>query len=746
MANYNSEFTGPQVDEAIQQVLDNHEDWSNKADPESVTLVAQAVVALQTAMNGKADLTTIFGAKRLNLNQVPLAFITYRNASATFPGRTGENNVTWLRYTDNLYRICYHNNGEDVVLGAPQNMLYYSGNGIYTWSGSQFQKIVDLTDYFENGRLKMDALPENLPAGGGMSDDVYSAIKDNVDLLRARLNTLISNLANLAFSDSRTSQISNAEWTSWPENSGGSSGGDTPSGTPSLTVTDNGSVISNGATIDIGTATPSGVASKTIRIKGTNLNSDLSVSLSNDSTSGLGVSPSTITVAAATNGNGAELTLTYGNAGSSSLGQATGTLNITSADGINMSFSLTARYQSSVVPDPDPEDPTGDTVNVTYKLLNYNQPSGTTQDQVFGYYKKTINKGSQFSETLTTSATPNNDVNVFMGGVVVAHDPQSGSISINNVTGDIEIVATAHKTTNTIKITTTAAVTGGVSFNGGSAQDLDNGDTYFDISAISRLIFSSDAKTAITSIDFGGAVWESNSNADSYGKNTFNGMINLLSVKGLVNKVSYKYAMFQNCTSLTDVDTIGWGLSGTTSISVNALFKGCTALTKIDVSHLITSNHTNLYEMFSGCSSLATVVGLSTWNMSNVTSIASVFANVPFSGTTLDLSAWTCSGLTNITNAFNGVTCSEAVFGQMDFSQISSNIFVFLKNSVKTLRFTTTTPPNMNETYNMLKGCRGIYNSGVLSGGSIVVPTGRGNTYKTTTGWTDFAAIITEES
>ena len=52
MANYNSEFTGPQVDEAIQQVLDNHEDWSNKADPESVTLVAQAVVALQTAMNG----------------------------------------------------------------------------------------------------------------------------------------------------------------------------------------------------------------------------------------------------------------------------------------------------------------------------------------------------------------------------------------------------------------------------------------------------------------------------------------------------------------------------------------------------------------------------------------------------------------------------------------------------------------------------------------------------------------------
>jgi len=406
MANYNSEFTGQQVDEAIQQVLDNHEDWSNKADPESVALVAQAVVALQTAMNGKADLTSIFGAKRLNLNQVPLAFITYRTASATFPGGSGENNVTWLRYTDNLYRICYHNNGEDVVLGAPQNMLYYSGNGIYTWSGSQFQKIVDLTDYFEDGRLKMDALPENLPTGG-LSDDIYTAIKDNVDTLWARLNTLIGDLANLAFSGTRTSQLTNNDKTPWPEN-------ESSDQTPTLTKPAN-----NGGTILVGTAS-GGLITTSVEIKGIHLTQPLVVSVSG---TGFSVSPATISAADANAGT--TITVTYN---STSLNSATGSLLISSSE-VSRTANLLVlagggTTQTYIV-----------TQNLTGCKSSYS--GGTVTEGTPLTIVLTPNGGWTFTGG-TISATMNNVA-------VAVTDGSNGTkvISFGAVTGDIVITAEA---------------------------------------------------------------------------------------------------------------------------------------------------------------------------------------------------------------------------------------------------------------------------------------------------------------
>ena len=480
-----------------------------------------------------------------------------------------------------------------------------------------------------------------------MSDDVYSAIKDNVDLLRARLNTLISNLANLAFSGSRTNQISNAEWTSWPENSGGSSGGDTPSGTPSLTVTDNGSVISNGATIDIGTATPSGVASKTIRIKGTNLNSDLSVSLSNDSTSGLGVSPSTITVAAATNGNGAELTLTYGNAGSSSLGQATGTLNITSADGINMSFSLTARYQSSVVPDPDPEEPTSATVDVITHLLNMTKTSGGN----------TATKGSPYTIEIATAHTYNDDLRVYMGGVNITSqctitDITGGKRVVTpNVTGDIMVIATARTGTVTIK---------------SSAQiDLKiNGSTVNYVTSGSDFIYTWSGN-AITSIAVG---------------NTTN---------------------FINVTSIKEVDFGGVPLK-----AAQQLFQGCTGLTKVEniVVHIDSQAQAN--GLFANCTSLTSITGLNTWKVELATSMANMFNGVQL--TSLDISGWVCNSITSVANMFSASALTDITIGYFNTGSISdtaSNISMALaiSGSVVTIHCKSKTPPTLNPDNNWLK-------------------------------------------
>ena len=406
MANYNSEFTGPQVDEAIQQVLDNHESWSNKADPESVAVVAQAVVALQTAMNGKADLTTIFGAKRLNMNQVPLAFITYRTASETFPGGADENNVTWLRYTDNQYRICYHNNGEDVVLGAPQNMLYYSGNGIYKWSGSQFQKIVDLTDFFEDGRLKMDALPENLPTGG-LSDDIYTAIKDNVDTLWTKLNALIGDLANLAFSGTKTSQLTNNDKTPWPEK-------ESSDQTPTLTKPAN-----NGGTVLVGTAS-GGLITTSVEIKGIHLTQQLVISVSG---TGFSVSPTPISAADANAGT--TITVTYN---STSLNTAYGSLLISSSE-VSRTANLLVLAGGG----------TTQTFSVTQNL------TGCTSS----YSANMVTEGT----TLTIVLTPNSG-RTFTGGTISATmnnvavavtDGSNGTkvISFGAVTGDIVIEATA---------------------------------------------------------------------------------------------------------------------------------------------------------------------------------------------------------------------------------------------------------------------------------------------------------------
>lgn len=413
-SDYHSGFTGQQVEEAIEQVLNNYEAWSNKADPESVAVVAQAVASLQSAMNGKADLTTIFGAKRLNMNQVPLAFITYRNASATFPGGPDENNVTWLRHTDNQYRICYHNNGEDVVLGAPQNMLYYSGNGIYKWSGSQFQKIVDLTDYFSAGKLKMSALPDNLPSGSGLSDDIYTAIKDNIEILRSILYTLIKTwLANLAFLDGRPtdqtlSVIANA-FNNWPTNDGGEDAQE-----PTLLQPANDGGIAN-----IGTAS-GGTITAYISVLGIYLNESLNVSVQG---TGFSVSPTSITPSQASAGT--NIAVTYS---SVSLNAATGTLIISSGEVSRTVYLQVAAGGGATQTFVITQTLTG----CTSSYLGGTVTEGTTLTIVL-----TPNSGRTFTGG-TISATMNNDA-------VEVTNGSNGTkvISFGAVTGTIVITATA---------------------------------------------------------------------------------------------------------------------------------------------------------------------------------------------------------------------------------------------------------------------------------------------------------------
>jgi hypothetical protein len=209
--------------------------------------------------------------------------------------------------------------------------------------------------------------------GGGMSEDVYDAIQTNVEALRSILYALTKTwLANLAFTDDRPSDTllaSIASQFTWPDNEGGSSGGDTPTGDPSLTVYVDGVAIANGGTINVGTKTSSsGSVSKTITIKGSNLTSAVSLSMG-ASTSGLSVSTTSIDASQVTASSGATATISY----SGNIASASGSLTISSGTA-SVTLNLTASYQEQ----GGGEEPTPSEITFTKPKIKLNAAIAST--------------------------------------------------------------------------------------------------------------------------------------------------------------------------------------------------------------------------------------------------------------------------------------------------------------------------------------------------------------------------------
>jgi len=177
---------------------------------------------------------------------------------------------------------------------------------------------------------------------GGISEDVYDAIQTNVETLRSMLYTLVNTyLANIAFNNRKPDLSSIANQFNWPENDGGGSGGgDTPTGNPSLTVYVDGVAISNGSTINVGTKTSSsGSVSKTITIKGSNLTRPVSLTMG-ASTSGLSVTPPSLSASQVMTTSGDTATISYGG----NLPSASGSITISSGTA-SLTFQLSASYQ-----------------------------------------------------------------------------------------------------------------------------------------------------------------------------------------------------------------------------------------------------------------------------------------------------------------------------------------------------------------------------------------------------------------
>ncbi len=122
----------------------------------------------------------------------------------------------------------------------------------------------------------------------------------------------------------------------------------------------------------------------------------------------------------------------------------------------------------------------------------------------------------------------------------------------------------------------------------------------------------------------------------------FYGMANLQSITGLsymnTSEVTNMYGMFYGCSSLTSIDLSHFNTSKVTSMA--EMFGFCSSLTSLDLSSFNTSQVTEIYWMFINCPNLRTIYASSGWTMDFVTFTSNMFPNctslVGGQGTTYD--------------------------------------------------------------------------------------------------------------
>ena len=113
--------------------------------------------------------------------------------------------------------------------------------------------------------------------------------------------------------------------------------------------------------------------------------------------------------------------------------------------------------------------------------------------------------------------------------------------------------------------------------------------------------------------------------------------------------------MFTNCTSLTSLGGLSiWDISNATRMGF--MFNNCSSLTSLDLSGWDTSKATDMSALFFNCSSL-TSLDLSSWDTSNATSMENMFSGCSSLTSVGDLSGWNTSNVTDMLNMF--ASCSK---------------------------------------------------------------------------------------
>ena len=129
--------------------------------------------------------------------------------------------------------------------------------------------------------------------------------------------------------------------------------------------------------------------------------------------------------------------------------------------------------------------------------------------------------------------------------------------------------------------------------------------------------------------------------------------------------VTNMYQMFSYCSSLTSLDLSSFNTSNVTNMQ--SMFSGCSSLTNLDLSSFNTSNVKNMTSMFERCKAL-TSLDVSSFNTSKVTYMISMFRDCKYL-TNLDLSSFNTSNVTNMQNMFYG--CSSLT--NLDLSSFNTS-------------------------------------------------------------------------
>ena len=178
------------------------------------------------------------------------------------------------------------------------------------------------------------------------------------------------------------------------------------------------------------------------------------------------------------------------------------------------------------------------------------------------------------------------------------------------------------------------------------------------------------------------------------------------------SNVTDMYQMFTYCSSLTSLDLSGWDTSNVTTMQ--QVFHGCSSLQSVDLSGLDTSKVTNIHAMFYNCSSL-TSLDLSGLDTSKVTDMNSMFQSCS-SLTSLDLSGWTdCQKISNM-DYWNSNTVLHTYIGDHTLAEVEAGLTCFegLGRSIVTIP----TASSYMRYSSMLAIGNGIYDRSEMAAGT----------------------------
>ena len=621
------------------------------------------------------------------------------------------------------------------------------------------KKYAWVPDGQEGEMVEVSDLTENMPSGSGMpmSDDVYQAIQIRVEALRSILYALTKTwLANLAFTNGRPSDTllaSIASQFTWPDNDGGSSGGDTPTGDPSLTVYVDGVAVANGSTIDVGTNTGNGV-SKTITIKGSNLTQQLKVVVSGTGfalrTDGLATQ--TLVTAANAN-NGTSVTVYY--FGTNTNGES-GTLTISSygtgTDNINRTVNIAAVYQDQGGGDEPVQDPS---ISVSPSSLSFNAEAGQTQSKTFTVTGRNLRGNVQISsnsnlftfEVTSGSLTPNDNDSVD-ATVTVTYAPSAAGTHSGTIT-----VSSTDATSQSVDLSGTAAAVASKKVvykllnytPPSSASPSNNPFGYYEETLNTAAEFSNEltviqgaASNNDLTVKSGGVVkykYGGSNNATGYAFSdgtltitaealallTDDLIIEATACTGTVTVKASESGVTATiggttitCSTSNGDETYSGSASGITSINsmsfsdktkivsidfggakftgstLASAFSGCTALTQFK-GLVVTGSVTSLANMFENCSSLISLEAIG-WNMPSLTSLYA-FLYKASNITKFDASTWYAPNVANL----HGMFASCKKLEEIDISGISTkNVNENAPNTMDIAHIFHLSPDNTN--------------------------------------------------